>query len=112
VRLTDSSEFQDATLLESLSNYIHYNTTMKSHQEIHGIMSISYHFHVSHYNFMPMSQPTNQFIIISGRTQYITVSFHDIKHTWYHILHFREQINQSWKQPSNLKPICCKSHLG
>jgi len=32
VRLTDSLEFQDATLLESLSNYIHYNTTMKSQQ--------------------------------------------------------------------------------
>jgi len=39
VWLTDSIEFQDATLLESLSNYIHYNTTMKSLQEAHGITS-------------------------------------------------------------------------
>jgi len=43
VRLTDSLEFQNATLLESLSNYIHYNTTMKSPHETHGITSISYH---------------------------------------------------------------------
>jgi len=48
VKLTDSLEFQDATLLESLSNYIHYNTTMKSYQEVHGITSISFHIHVSH----------------------------------------------------------------
>ena len=45
MRLTYSLEFQDATLLESLSNYIHYNTTMKSPQETHGIMSISYNNH-------------------------------------------------------------------
>jgi len=69
VGLTDSLDFQDATLLDSLSNCIHYNTTIKYHQEFHGITSISYHIHVSHtkstfyfthYNFMPMpNQPTN-----------------------------------------------------
>jgi len=55
------------SLLESLSNYIHYNTTMKSHKETHGITFISYHSHVSltndkfikHNNLMPISnQPT------------------------------------------------------
>jgi len=66
VRLIDSLEIQDATLLESLSDYIHYNTTMKSHQETHGITSSSYHIHVptpsphvisKHHNLMPMHNP-------------------------------------------------------
>jgi len=62
-------ELQDVTLLESLSNYIHYNTTMRSPQEAHGIMSNSYHIHVltpnphlilQHYNLMPLhNQPIN-----------------------------------------------------
>jgi len=46
VRLTDYLEFQDATLLESLSNYIHHNTSMKSLQETHRITSSSCHIHV------------------------------------------------------------------
>jgi len=62
-------------LLESLSNYIHYNTTMKSHQEIHRIMSNSCHIHVltpystcylmtskSHANAPPTNQFINHFI--------------------------------------------------
>jgi len=56
MRLTSYLEFQDATLLEFLSNYIHYNTTMKSHQEIHGITSISYQIHVSHTRTTILSQ--------------------------------------------------------
>jgi len=39
VSLTDSLEFQNAILLKSLSNCIHYNTTMKSRQESHEITS-------------------------------------------------------------------------
>jgi len=71
VRQTNSLEFQDATLLKSLSNYIHYNTTMKSHQEIYGITSNSCHIHVltpySTYYLMTskshvIAPPTNQFI--------------------------------------------------
>jgi len=74
VRLTDSLEFQDASLLESLSNYIHYTTTMESHQEIHGIMSISHHIYVSHTRttilfkalwFQANAQPTSQSMIHS-----------------------------------------------
>jgi len=30
------------SLLESLPNYIHYDTTMKPYQEVHGITSITY----------------------------------------------------------------------
>jgi len=71
VRLTDSLEFHDATLLESLSNYIHYNTTMNSRQETHGITSSSYHIHVptrSTWNlktshFHANAPPTNQSIV-------------------------------------------------
>jgi len=59
------------SLLESLSNYTHYNTTMKSHQEIPEIMSISYHIHVLtlYSTCYPMTSnshakapPTNQLI--------------------------------------------------
>jgi len=72
VRLTDSLEFQDTTLFESLSNYIHYNTTMKSRQGTHWITSNSYHIHVSHTkstcNIKALyshanEQPTNQSMI-------------------------------------------------
>jgi len=70
VRLTDFLEFQDATLLESLSNYIHYNTTMKSRQEFHGIMSTHTMSMFPHQNLM-LSQritisckcTTNQFTL-------------------------------------------------
>jgi len=67
--MTGSLEFQDATLLESLCDYIYYNTTMKSCQESHGITSNSYHIHVSHTKstcYLKTSkshanaQPTNQ----------------------------------------------------
>jgi len=70
MRLIDSLEFQDATLLESLFDYIHYNTTMRPLQEAHGITSNSCHIHVltpiphvisKQHNLMPM-QPTNQFM--------------------------------------------------
>jgi len=54
--LIDSLECQDATLLESLSNYIYYNnTTIKSLQETHWIKSSSYNTHVisKHNHLMP-----------------------------------------------------------
>ena len=48
VSLTYFLKFHDATLLESLYDYIHYNTTMKYHQESHEITSNSFHIHISH----------------------------------------------------------------
>ena len=71
VSLTDSLEFQDVTLLESLSDYIHYNTTMKPCQEFHGLTHTISMFlipdpHVisKHHNHMPiLNQPVNSWFI-------------------------------------------------
>jgi len=55
------------SLLQSLSNYIHYNTTMR-HMELRlsHTTSMFYHtrstFHLKHHNFMLMPQLTNQSI--------------------------------------------------
>jgi len=92
VRLTDSLEFHDVTLLESLSNYIHYNTTMKSPHETHGITSISYHKHdlTSNHMLSQMSQShanppsTNQVKLNLIPKTWISVSLYHIQHTEHH----------------------------
>jgi len=77
VSLTDSLELQDATLLESLPNYIHYNTIMKSYQETHRITSNSY----QNYVYTPNSYVTSSIIISYANAQHISVPLHSIKHT-------------------------------
>jgi len=84
---TNSLECQDATLLESLSNYIYYNTIIRSSQEIHGITSSPYHIHVltpnshiitKHYNLMPMyNQPTNSCFISYQAQQFLFIKSHN-----------------------------------
>jgi len=76
--------------LESLSNYIHYNTTIKSRQESHGITFSSYHIHILTPNPYVISSiifscqcTTNKLIHNSFHTKHlnISVSLYHIKHT-------------------------------
>jgi len=85
------------SLLESLPNYIHYDTTMKSYQDVHGITSITYDTIMRHQEVHGITS------ITSNTTMKSHQEFHEIMSISYHS--HVSLTNHRFIKHNNLMPI-------